>query len=59
MARLHLLEGFNERTRLDGKVKIIDRLGDIEIRIRIKPIDEGIALVAEIALYFEVNVKFK
>jgi hypothetical protein len=42
---------------LGGEVEIIHRAGDVEIGVGVEPVDEGAALVAQIALDLEVGVE--
>src|ERR1700722_19320956 len=58
--RLRTFEGSCERAAVIlGEIEIIARAGDVEIRIRIEPIDETRALIAQIILDLEIGVERK
>jgi hypothetical protein len=42
---------------LGGEIEIVDRPGDVEIAVGVEAVDEGRALVAQIALHLEVGVE--
>ena len=40
-----------------GQVEVVHRPGDVEVAVGVEPVDEGRALVAQVALDLEVGVE--
>ena len=57
-ARLGALEGVGQHVAVLGReVEIVHRAGDVEVAVGVEAVDEGRALVAQIALDLEVGVE--
>ena len=57
-ARLHVLEGVGQRAAMvGGEVEIVHGAGDVEIGVGVEAVDEGRALMAQIALHLEIGVE--
>ena len=57
-ARLGALEGVGQHVAvLGGEVEVVDGAGDVEIAVGVEAVDEGGALVAQVALDLEVGVE--